>query len=150
MDTSTDKVDAIQSQMREIRREMKDDVQGLVENARQMGDWKYYVRSYPWACLGLALAAGYFIVPPKLQVIQPDPKALVELAKARQISVNAEIQPKHSGGIANRLLNMAAGMMIQGGLAVLSGQFNRLLDRVGKSSAQGNGEVGGCHEEPHR
>jgi hypothetical protein len=152
MDTSVAQVDEIQGKMREIRCEMRDDVQGLVDNARQMGDWRYYVRTYPWACLGVAVAAGYLIVPPKLHVIQPDPKALVELAKARQISVNADIQPKPSGGMANRLLNMAAGMMIQGGLAVLSGQLHRLLDRyaVGKTSAQGNGQAGGRHEEPHR
>jgi len=150
MGMSIAQVDEIQKQMREIRSDMKEDVQDLVENARQMGDWKYYVRTYPWACLGLALAAGYFIIPSKLQLIQPDSKALVELAKARQISVNAEIQPKPGGGIAQRLMNMAAGMIVQGGLAVLSGQLSHLLERVGKTSAQGNGEVGGCHEEPHR
>jgi hypothetical protein len=149
---STQHIDEIQGQMRQIRVEMRDDVQGLVDNARKLWDWQYYVRTYPWACLAVAAAAGYLIVPSKVHVIQPDPKALVELAKARQISVTAEIQPKANGGIVKGLLNMAAGMMIQGGLAVLSGQIHRLLDRhwVDHSSAQGNGDAGGRHEEPHR
>ena len=152
MAAPTNPIEEIQGQMRQIRVEMRDDVQGLVDNARRMGEWQYYVRSYPWACLALAAAAGYLVVPSKLHVIQPDPRALVELAKARQISVSADIQPKPSGGFANRLLNMAAGMMIQGGLAVLSGQLHRLLDRyrVEGRSATGNGEVGGSHEESHR
>jgi hypothetical protein len=148
---STQQIDEIQGQMRQIRVEMRDDVQGLVDNARKLGDWQYYVKTYPWACLAVAAAAGYLIVPSKVHVIQPDPKALVELAKARQISVTADVQPKANGGIAKGLLNMAAGMIIQGGLAVLSGQIHRLLDRprVDHSSAQGNGEAGGRHEEPH-
>ena len=150
MDT-TKQADELQGQMRQIRREMGDDVQGLVENARQLGDWHYYVRTYPWACLGLAAAAGYLIVPSKLQVIQPDPKALVELAKARQISVSADFQPKASGGIANRLMNIAAGMIVQGGLALLSRQIQGLFDHPGELSSRGGHQaIGGCNEEPHR
>jgi hypothetical protein len=149
MATAAAKADEIQGQMRQVRYEMGDDVQGIVENARLLADWQYYVRSYPWVCLGVAAALGYLVVPPKLQVIKPDPKALVELAKAHQISVNADVKPKASGGLTGRLLNMLAGLALQGGVALASGQLNQFVERFGKSS-QGNGQLGKGHEESHR
>ena len=146
---SASKADEIQLQMRQVRYEMGDDVQGIVENARLLTDWQFYVRSYPWACLGIAAALGYLVVPPKLQVIRPDPQALVELAKAHQISVNADVKPKASGGLSGRLLHMLAGLALQGGMAVVSGQLNQFMERLAKSP-QGNGQLGKGHEESHR
>lgn len=120
--------DEIQNQMSQVRYDMGDDVQGLVDNARILTDWTYYVRTYPWLCVGAAAAAGFLVVPQKVQMIQPDPKAMVELAKAHQIQVKADVQPKPAG-LANRLLGMLAGMALQSGVALASGQLQQFLDR---------------------
>lgn len=133
--------------MRQVRYEMGDDVQGIVESARLMADWQYYVRSYPWLCLGIAVAAGYIVVPNRLHVVKPDPKDLVELVKAHQIRVNADVQ--QSGGISNRIMNMAAGMIVQGALALLSGQLNNFLNRAMRQENPAQDERGRRHEEPH-
>lgn len=70
---------AIRQRMEEVRCDLDEDVQEIVEGARDMGKWRYYVRTYPWICLGAALAAGYLIVPPirgvpsDAQMFEPTP-----------------------------------------------------------------------------
>jgi hypothetical protein len=79
---SADTAEDIQSQMRQVRRELGEDAQEIVDNARILADWKHYVRTYPWICVGVALAAGYFLVPSRSRVIRPDAKTLAEWAKS--------------------------------------------------------------------
>ena len=57
---------AIRQRMEEVRCDLDEDVQEIVEGARDMGEWRSYVRTYPWVCLGAALAVGYLIVPRRL------------------------------------------------------------------------------------
>lgn len=59
----TREVEAILRRMEQIRRGLDEDVQDIVEGARDFGNWRYYVRAYPWICLGAAVAGGYLIVP---------------------------------------------------------------------------------------
>ena len=63
---------AILQRMEEVRCDVDEDVQEIVEGARDMGKWRYYVRTYPWLCLGAALAVGYLIVPRRSIGPQPD------------------------------------------------------------------------------
>ena len=53
----------IQRQMAQIRHDMHQEVQGAVQGARTLTDWKSLVRSYPWLSLSVAAAVGYFVVP---------------------------------------------------------------------------------------
>ena len=53
----------IRQRMEEARCDLDEDVQEIVEGARDMGEWRSYVRMYPWVCVGAALATGYWIVP---------------------------------------------------------------------------------------
>jgi hypothetical protein len=53
----------IQRQMARIRHDMHQEVQGAVQGARTLTDWKSLVRSYPWLSLSVAAAVGYFVVP---------------------------------------------------------------------------------------
>ena len=71
--------------MAQIRRELHEDVKGVVEGAEAATDWRRYVRSYPWATAGLALAIGYFVVPrrhrPTTIQIAP-PQAVTQTVKS--------------------------------------------------------------------
>ncbi|HEU5116594.1 MAG TPA: hypothetical protein VFT74_07950, partial [Isosphaeraceae bacterium] len=58
-------IDDVRRQMAQIRRELHEDMQMVVAGAESASDWRYYVRRYPWVALGLAAAAGYFLVPRK-------------------------------------------------------------------------------------
>jgi hypothetical protein len=54
---------AILERMADMRYDLDEDVQGIVEGARDMSQWRSYVRAYPWWCLGGALALGYLLAP---------------------------------------------------------------------------------------
>ena len=126
--TTADTAEEIQSQMRQVRRELGEDVQEIVDNARIMTDWKHYVRAYPWVCMGVALAAGYFVVPSRPNLIRPDAKALAEWAKSQKLVVEPVSQARPKPTLSNQLASMAASALLQGGLAVLrqyvSGQLS--------------------------
>jgi hypothetical protein len=61
--TTTNESDEIQQQMARIRRELHQDVSEVVAGAEAAADWRRYVRAYPWAAVGIALAVGYLVVP---------------------------------------------------------------------------------------
>jgi len=127
MSAATPTADDLQRQMQQVRMEMRDDVQVMVDNAREMADWTWYVRTYPWVCLGAAAAIGYLVVPPRSpRPSPPDAKDLLELAKHQKIVVKME-EPKSRPGLVATLARMAAGSLLQGGLAVLTQQLDQLL-----------------------
>lgn len=153
---ATPSADELQRQMREVRAELRDEVQEIVENARVLADWQYYVRQYPWLCLGAAAALGYLVVPQRIQVIKPDSKAIADMIRQHQVAVKTEVKPQPPPGLLGGLVNMAAGMAVQGLLAVASAQLNQFLQQVteqpGRSEARGAREArgGSGDEKPHR
>ena len=70
-----------------IRHELDDDVDEIRESAQTLADWHYYVKNYPWACVGVAAALGYLVVPRKLTIERPDPKSLEKLARNNHLVV---------------------------------------------------------------
>jgi hypothetical protein len=46
-----------------LRERMDDEFDEVIENAQILGDWKFYVRKYPWLCLAGAAVVGYAVVP---------------------------------------------------------------------------------------
>jgi hypothetical protein len=137
--------DEIQRQMREIRAELRDDVQELVVSANKMADWTQYVTAYPWLCVGAALAAGYLIVPQRAVVMRPDAEAMIELAKKHKLFVNTTDSttggpvPRKRGGLLGELLGLAAATLLQGGLKVVTAQ----LAQAFTPPAHSNGRPGG-------
>src|SRR5690606_8863460 len=65
MSTHTDASDtsAIQARMRELRDEMNEDVEALVNSTEDLADWRKYVRAQPWLCVGAAALAGFLLAP---------------------------------------------------------------------------------------
>jgi len=65
-------VDEIRRQMALIRLDLHSDVKEVVAGAGEVANWRRYVRSYPWAAVGLAVAAGYLIVPRRRRKVPAD------------------------------------------------------------------------------
>lgn len=134
---TTSEADALQRSMREVRAELRENVQELVVNAREMADWTTYVRAYPWLCVGMAAAAGYFLIPQRAQIIKPDAEGLIELARRNKLVVKMdEAAPKKKQGALSGLLGMIAGTVLQGGLAIATKQLSQALDAYAQQPAR--------------
>jgi len=138
--------DEIQREMREIRAELRDDVQEIVQSANKMADWTTYVTAYPWLCVGAALAAGYLIVPQRAVVMRPDADAMIELAKKHKLFVTTADNttggkvPRKRGGLLGELLGLAAATLLQGGLKIATTQLSQAFS---PPPAPSNGRAGG-------
>jgi len=92
----------LQSEMRRVRGELGRDVEELIESTRDVMNWHYYVRRYPWAAMGAAALLGYFLVP-----------------KSRRPIVHIERQeiPRPGLGSTLKATVLASAARLAGGLA---------------------------------
>lgn len=65
-----DPAERIRRQMHEIRREVGADVQGIVDSAQELSDWRYYVRRNPWLSVGAAFAVGFMVSPRRREIMK--------------------------------------------------------------------------------
>ena len=79
IDESVD-TQVILERMAEVRYDLDVDVQEIVEGARDLSQWRSYVRAHPWWCLGGALALGYLVVPRRNQAAVAAPQQSPPLA----------------------------------------------------------------------
>ncbi len=91
----------IQQRMQDLRAQLDDDVEDVVDSTKEFTDWRTYVRRYPWACVGVAAAIGYLVVPSRVELESPDADALLELAKTNQLVVEANPSPQKRAGLAS-------------------------------------------------
>jgi len=124
--SETLQAEQLQQEMRQVRAELRDDVQEMVDTARLLREWQAYVRSYPWVCLGAAAVVGYFVVPSRMMVIRPDAASLLELAKQKKLTVKMD-QFSQKPSLVRSLLGMAAGTLMQAGVALVTKQVNEYL-----------------------
>jgi hypothetical protein len=99
--------------MAQIRRDLHVDVQGVVQGAEAATDWRRFIRGYPWASIGVALAVGYLIVPRRhrgttttLQV------APAEIARAVALEP-PEPEVKKSKGLLGTVFGLVAPIAIR-------------------------------------
>jgi hypothetical protein len=88
-------IKAIQQRMQQVRHDLGDEVGELVESAKDMTDWRKYVRANPWVCLAAAAAIGYVVVPKRPARFRLNPADLKELA--RHTKLQATTKPDSRG-----------------------------------------------------
>ena len=72
--------EAVRARMQQLRCRIDGDMEDMAASARSMVDWKHYVKTYPWVCLGAAVALGFLIVPKRSRALRPDSGTLREIA----------------------------------------------------------------------
>jgi len=108
----SESADEISRRMQDVRREVSDDVRGIVETAKTLSDWRYYVKNHPWACVGLAVGLGFMVAPRKRSKPGPDTQELIALLKKYNVSV---AQPQGaSKGLVHTLIGMATPIIMRG------------------------------------
>jgi hypothetical protein len=107
--------DQIRQEMVRVRSELHDDVGDVVASARALTDWKQYVRSYPWICLGLAAAAGYWIVPARRKAPPPIIAApAASKSKTKEAAVESGVKAGATAGILGSLISTAGTLALKG------------------------------------
>ena len=126
-------------QVNEVRCNLVNDVEELVESARTLADWRYYVRAYPWVCLAGAAAAGFLAVPSRLEVLRPSADALEELVRRKQLTVTSN-GPAHAGtGIGGVVVGMLVNAALRGATSYLGQSAARFFAENGRP--RGNDDV---------
>ena len=115
--------DPVRARMQQIRCDIDRDMEDMVESARSMVDWKHYVKTYPWVCLGTAVALGFLIVPKRSTAIRPDLATLTELARTGHLVV----KPAATRGVVDALLATVANIAVRQATAYVGQSAGRLL-----------------------
>ena len=117
--------DDICQRMESVRRTAGEEVETIVQSAKTLSDWRYYVKNHPFLLAGAAAGLGFFLVPKKKSTQPPvpeDAKELIELLKKHHVNgVTVEGPPsgllKTIAGIATPLLIRTALNFAQSRLA---------------------------------
>ena len=112
--TAPPEVDEIRRKMAQIRRDLHQDVQSVVQGAEAATDWRRFIRNYPWASMGVALAVGYLVVPkrhkaPTLQIAAPE----IARAVAAEVPKAAEPEKKKGKGLLGTAFGLLAPVALR-------------------------------------
>jgi len=111
-------VEDIQREMQQVRANLSCDVRSLAQRARDTTDWRFYVRHYPWACLGAVAATGFLLVPRKKQVTI---SGLAHVAKdGDRVQVKADRGVGVTAAITSMVIRFAANALMRRGMDLLS------------------------------
>jgi hypothetical protein len=113
--------------MAQIRCNLHEEMQEIVENAREMTDWRHYVKAYPLASAGLAAAVGYLVVPRRLEVRSPDLKTLQKLAERNQLVLGTQPQGKQRASLGKQVFSFAASLAVRGLMAYAGQQAGKIF-----------------------
>ena len=116
--------DAVRARMQGIRCDIDQGLEDVSASARNMVDWKHYVKTYPWVCLGTAAALGFLIVPKRATAINAGLATPAELAKSGQRVIHSA--PAARGWI-DSLVTSVASLALREGTAYLGRSAARLL-----------------------
>ena len=94
-------------------------------SARSMVDWKHYVKTYPWVCLGAAGALGFLIVPKRSGKAGNDSPTPAEPAKAAPPVVNSAPSAAHE--LAEAVVVAVASLAVREAIAYFGPIAARLL-----------------------
>lgn len=120
-------VEQLRRRMAGIRRDMDIELEGVVENAKTLTNWKYYLSRYPWLSIGAAAVVGYLIVPKKVAVTQPDAHTLAKLAKRRKLVVEPKHRAQPKQGLVAGAFNFMFGLAAKSALAWLGHQAAEMM-----------------------
>jgi hypothetical protein len=79
--------DDLQARMAQLRGELRTDVTQTTAAAKQLTDWRYYVRQYPWVTAAAVTAVGFMLVPRKREKPLIDEAALQKMVAEKRVVV---------------------------------------------------------------
>lgn len=116
--------DAVRARMQGIRCDIDQDLEDVSASAHSMVDWKHYVETYPWVCLGAAAVLGYLIVPKRSPTTAAGQAVPTEPAKSDRPAAKAE---SAMPGWVNALVVAVAGIAVREAIAYLGQNAGKFL-----------------------
>lgn len=136
-------IDEIRQQMAKLRLGLHQDAAVVVGEASQALDWKSILTRWPWVTFGVAMAAGYFLVPRKKR---PIPVAVPPREVAAIVSAVEQHRPpvaRAGGGLGGAFWSLAKlGFSIGGPIALQAAQSYAIAwleDTLAKQQSPGRG-----------
>lgn len=115
----SESAEAIIARMQQVRLEVGDGVNDIVKSAKALTDWRYYVKSHPWACVGLAVAAGFMLAPKRKSTSGGDVAELAALLKEHNPALGDSLS-RSNAGLFRSLLTAAAPILARGVISMAS------------------------------
>ena len=122
--------DEIRRQMCSIREQLPHEADEVIAGARQLVQWRYYVREYPWASLGVAAALGYLAIPRRLEIMRPDPADIAKLAKNNQLVVRQQPETAQRRSMVDTAVAMAGNALLRASVAFVSQQAGKWVGHL--------------------
>ena len=107
------RADAIRRQMEDVRRDAGVEVESIVQSAKTLSDWRYYVKNHPLLLASAAAGIGFLLIPRKkeAQAATNDAKELIELLKKHHVNgVTVEGPPS---GLVKTAIGIATPFLIR-------------------------------------
>ncbi len=123
-----DRASQIRRSMAYVRHELDDEVDEIRESAHTLADWHYYIKNYPWACIGAAAAIGYMVVPRKLVIERPDPETLEKLARKNHLVVDRKPEKQAKTGLLGTAFSFVGGLVLKTAMTQLGHQLASIVD----------------------
>ena len=117
--------DTVRTRMQGIRGDINQDLKNVSASARNLIDWKHYVKAYPWVCLGAAVAVGFLIVPKRTAANHADLGRPTEPVKTGPWVVTPA--PAAAGGWVETLVATVVGIAVREATAYFGRIAGRLL-----------------------
>jgi hypothetical protein len=111
--------------MQGIRRDIDQDLEDVSASAHSMVDWKHYVKTYPWVCLGTAAALGFLVVPKRSAAINAEVAAPIEPAKVGRPVVNSS--PTATRGLVDAIVAAAVSVAVRETIAYFGPRVETFL-----------------------
>lgn len=123
-------VESVRARMQQLRYEIDGDVEDMAASARTKVDWRHYVKTYPWMCLGAVVALGFLIVPKRSGETRADLATLTEQTRTGHLVVKPA--PAATHGLIDTLLATVANIAVCTATAYLGRSAGRLLGTTGQ------------------
>ena len=115
----------MRARMQGIRCDIDQGLEDVSASARNMVDWKHYVKDYPWVCLGTAALLGFLIVPKRAAAINADVATPTDPAQTGHPVVNSA--PTAARGMVDALVATVVSIVVREATAYFGQSAGRLL-----------------------
>lgn len=119
--------DDIRARMAAVREHLDHDVEGIVEGAGRLTDWRNYVQAFPWGSMAAAAALGYLAVPRRLEIVSPDAETLEKLARKNRLVVEHRPRGRNKRGVLATGFNLVGNMLLRAAIAYAGQQVGKVL-----------------------